>query len=258
MAKQIGLIKLKGTLDDISMYKGRTKVGKKEALARTKGGVDAETIATSPAFQRTRENNSEFGRAGSAGKAVRQAFAPQLQAFNNPLIPSQLTKEMRRLIDLDTVAPRGQRQVLPANIASLEGFKLNPLAQLDSALGVKISAVFTTPNVVVSIPVFTPVTNVRPPQGATHMKIKTASASIDFSDNSVDVSDSNESAYIDLFSAVPVAAQTINNDLTGATAGNACLTTVSIEFFQLVNTAYYPLSNGAYSPCEILFTNLFA
>ena len=59
MARQNGIIKLKGTIGDISFYK--TGDGH---LAREKGGIDASRIANDPAFQRTRENGAEFGTAG--------------------------------------------------------------------------------------------------------------------------------------------------------------------------------------------------
>lgn len=63
MAKQKGIIKLDGTIGGITFYKSQDGY-----LAREKGGVSAEKIATDPAFQRTRENGEEFGRAGKAGK----------------------------------------------------------------------------------------------------------------------------------------------------------------------------------------------
>ena len=62
MARQTGIIKLEGTIGDISFYKTRDG-----HLARTKGGVGGERIQNDPAFQRTRENGQEFGRAGAAG-----------------------------------------------------------------------------------------------------------------------------------------------------------------------------------------------
>ena len=69
MARQTGIIKLKGTIGDISFYK--TSDGH---LAREKGGIDKSRMANDPAFQRTRENGSEFGRAGKGGKLVRSAI----------------------------------------------------------------------------------------------------------------------------------------------------------------------------------------
>ena len=64
MARQKGILKIKGTIGDITFYK--TKDG---YLVKEKSAVEGNRIASDPAFQRTRENNSEFGRAGKAGKA---------------------------------------------------------------------------------------------------------------------------------------------------------------------------------------------
>jgi len=47
MARQKGIIKLKGTIGDITFYK--TQDGH---LARKKGGIDASRIKSDPAFQR--------------------------------------------------------------------------------------------------------------------------------------------------------------------------------------------------------------
>lgn len=63
MARQKGIIKLKGTIGDITFYKSQDGY-----LTREKGGVEASRIASDPAFQRTRENGAEFGRAGKAGR----------------------------------------------------------------------------------------------------------------------------------------------------------------------------------------------
>ncbi|HYK56953.1 MAG TPA: hypothetical protein VEV15_10835, partial [Flavisolibacter sp.] len=74
MAKQRGIIKLEGTIGDITFQK--TQDG---YLAKEKTSIPASRIATDPAFQRTRENNAEFGRAGKAGKALRNALRGALQ-----------------------------------------------------------------------------------------------------------------------------------------------------------------------------------
>ena len=56
MAKLKGIIKLEGTLDNLTFYKA-----KEGYLVKTKGGVSKERIQNDPAFERTRENGSEFG-----------------------------------------------------------------------------------------------------------------------------------------------------------------------------------------------------
>ena len=63
MARQRSIIKLDGTIGGITFYKSKDGY-----LAREKGGIPAERIRNDPAFQRTRENGAEFGRAGKAGK----------------------------------------------------------------------------------------------------------------------------------------------------------------------------------------------
>src|SRR5690606_41761396 len=74
MAKQRGIVKLEGTIGDITFLK--TKDG---YLAKEKTHISADRIATDPAFKRTRENGAEFGRAGKAGKLVRSAFRASSQ-----------------------------------------------------------------------------------------------------------------------------------------------------------------------------------
>ena len=68
MAKLRSLIKVEGTLDDLTFYKG-----KEGYLVRTKGGVSANRIKSDPAFARTRENGSEFGHCATSGKILRRA-----------------------------------------------------------------------------------------------------------------------------------------------------------------------------------------
>jgi len=89
MAKQTGIIKLQGTIGDISFYKQDG-----QHYAKGKGGVDAQRIATDPAFQRTRENGSEFGRAGKGSKLLRSAIRLLLQNAKDSRVTSRLTGKM--------------------------------------------------------------------------------------------------------------------------------------------------------------------
>ncbi len=59
MARQSGIVPLKGTIGNITFYKSQDGY-----LAREKGSLDAKRIASDPKFQRTRENGAEFSRAG--------------------------------------------------------------------------------------------------------------------------------------------------------------------------------------------------
>lgn len=129
MARQKGIIKLKGTIGDITFYK--TQDGH---LAREKGGIDAQRIATDPAFQRTRENGSEFGRAGKAGKILRTALRPLLLNSADSRMVSRLTQSMVKVIQADTTSVRGLRNVIDGEAELLFGFEFNIRGKLGTSL----------------------------------------------------------------------------------------------------------------------------
>lgn len=106
MAKQSGIIKLEGTIGGISFYKSSEGY-----FAREKGGVDANRIANDPAFQRTRENGQEFGRAGKSGRVIRSCFRLLLQNTRDKRVASRLTGRLLSIIKTDDVNMRGVRTV---------------------------------------------------------------------------------------------------------------------------------------------------
>ena len=94
MAQQKGIIPLKGTIGNITFYKSKDGY-----LAREKGSLDADRIANDPAFQRTRENGAEFGRAGKATKVLRNALRSLLQNVSDSRMIARMVKEMMRVIN---------------------------------------------------------------------------------------------------------------------------------------------------------------
>lgn len=68
MAKASGIIKIEGTVEDLTFYK---KDGKN--FVRKKSSISKERIANDPNYVRTRENNVEFSHSGSSGKLLRLA-----------------------------------------------------------------------------------------------------------------------------------------------------------------------------------------
>ncbi len=95
MARQSGIIKLKGTIGDITFYKSKDGY-----LARKKGGVDKERFHNDPKFQRTRENAAEFAR---ASKALCTAIRPVLNKTQDSRMISRLVKSMMQVIKADRV-----------------------------------------------------------------------------------------------------------------------------------------------------------
>lgn len=249
MAKQKGLIKLKGTLGDITFYK--TKDG---FLAREKGGIDGARIANDSAFQRTRENGAEFGTAGKAGKMLRTAIRGLLQNAADSRMVGRLTREMVKVVQADITNPRGQRNVIDGEAELLEGFEFNIVGKLGTTLFTPFSPKINrdTGALTVNIPSFIPLNMIAAPAGATHFKINMAGAEIDFEQETyvVEVKDT------ELLPLNNVATGVI--DLAAAVTANSThplFIALGIEFYQDVNGVKYPLKNGAYNSVALVKVN---
>ncbi|MGL2986401.1 hypothetical protein ACSVH5_02295 [Flavobacterium sp. RSSA_27] len=246
MARQKGIIKLKGTIGDITFYK--TKDGH---LAREKGGIDASRIANDPAFQRTRENGSEFGRAGKAGKVLRTAMRQVLINSADGRMVSRLTQVMTKVIQADATNPRGLRNVIDGEAELLAGFEFN----IGGKLGTTLFAPFVgtidrvSGTIGLSIAPFVPITMIAAPSGTTHFKIISAGAAIDFEAETFEVATSETSILP--WDATLTAAIDQDNSVS-ANSTNPLFLALGVEFYQEVNGQMYPLKNGAYNPLSLV------
>ena len=246
MAKQRGVLKIEGTIDDLTFYKSRDGY-----LVRGKGGVSAERIATDPAFQRTRENGAEFARAGKASRLLRTAFRTQLQAVRGQRTASRLTQEMMRVVHSDAVNGRGLRNVTDGEKTILQDFEFNPAAQLGSTLFAPFTAALNrvSGEATVTIPSFVPANSVAAPAGATHFRILTTAASVDFDSELYEVDDT-ASATLALDGAATSALSLVST-LTANSTGTLFLV-MGVEFFQVVNGTNYSLKNGGFNALTIV------
>lgn len=246
MAKQKGIVKLEGTVGDITFYKSKDGY-----VAREKGGPSADRIANDPAFQRTRENGSEFGRAGKAGKVLRNAIRSLLQNAKDSKAVSRLTKEMMKVIKADTTSGRGLRNVIDGETELLEGFDFN----INSKLSTTVYAPFTTTvdrvagTLTLDVPSFKPSDMIAAPTGATHFKIVSAGAEIDF-EQEVSTSDVQESAVLP-WDGTATAVMNVVHAVT-ANSTHPLFLLLGIQFFQEVNGEQYPLKNGAFNALQIV------
>lgn len=251
MARQKGIIKLKGTIGDISFYK--TKDGH---LAREKGGIDADRIKNDPAFARTRENGSEFGRAGKAGKLIRTAFRPLLLRTKDSKITSRLTKQLMKVIQSDGVNARGQRTVSGGDAQLIEGFDFNANGRLEATLyapyEVNIDRVGGTAEI--DIADFIPTDSLAYPQGATHLKMVSAVAEVDFEQDTFTF---NKAETADLeISNVGTGAMNLALNFTANTE-DFILVVFGIEFYQSVNGEMYAMKNGGYNCLALVAVDEF-
>jgi hypothetical protein len=246
MARQKGIIKLKGTIGDITFYK--TKDG---YIAREKGGIDANRIANDPAFQRTRENGSEFGRAGKAGKTLRLALRTLLLNSSDSRMVGRLTQTMIKVIQADLTNDRGLRNIIDGEAELLTGFDFN----ITGKLGTTLFAPFVggidriTGEISVDLGPFAPANMIAAPSGTTHFKIISAGAEIDFEAETFVVSTS-ETAVLPWDSALTVAINHLNMVTPNST--KPLFLALGVEFYQGVNGKMYPLKNGSYNPLSLV------
>lgn len=245
MARQKGIIKLKGTIGDITFYK--TQDGH---LAREKGGIDASRIANDPAFQRTRENGSEFGRAGKAGKILRTALRPLLLNSADGRMVSRLTQAMIRVIQADLVSVRGLRNVIDGEAELLFGFDFNIHGKLGTTLFAPFVATIdrVTGEIKVTLASFIPANMIAAPSGTTHFKIISAGAEIDFEAETY-VVDTSETAILPWNGTATSPINQVNTVTPAST--KPLFLALGVEFYQEINGQKYPLKNGAFNPLSI-------
>jgi hypothetical protein len=246
MANQKGIIKIEGTMGGMTFYK---KDG--EYLVKEKSSISADKIANDPAFARTRENNAEFGAAGTAGKLLRDALRNLMMNASDTLVTSRVTQLMYNEMKLDATSVRGARK--PANglalvtgKALLKGFNFNASSLLSGVL-YKPYTVNTTTGVMV-ITGLVPQTDIAFPQGATHLSITGGMGNINFATGVIDVKLTNVQNL-----ALNAAASTVTLTPTAVAAGTGIkVQLMKIEFFQLMNGVQYPLKNGAFNALAIV------
>jgi hypothetical protein len=78
-------------------------------IAEERTSLNGARIKNDAGFQRTRENNAEFGTAAKTGKIIRAAFRPLYSGTADPRMTGQLTKELTRIIRTDGSNLRGER-----------------------------------------------------------------------------------------------------------------------------------------------------
>jgi hypothetical protein len=246
MAKQKGIIKIQGTLGDITFVK--TQDG---YIAKEKTSVSKSRIASDPAYQRTRENNSEFGRAGKAVKLLRTAIRTLLQNAKDRRTTSRLTSAMMRVVKADATSVRGLRNVMDGETELLQGFEFNINAQITTVLFAAYQANINRATGVleVTVPSFIPVNDLVIPDGATHYKLVSAGSAIDF-EASTFVQENSSSAILPC-NATASAPLTLTNTVT-ANSTHPLFLLFGIQFFQQVNGINYPIKNGTYNALSLV------
>lgn len=252
MGRQKGIITLEGKVGNVSFYKTRDGYA-----ARTSEGINGSRIKNDAAYQRTRENGLEFGRAGKASKLLRDALRPHLARVADGRVAARLTTKILQVIKTDSVNDRGARTPRNGELDLLNDFQFNGNAPLEQSILVpfQIAVNRVTGIIDVQAQPFVPANLINAPQGATHFKLIFGAAAIRFEE-----SDSNSyfkediARPIDMNLSDPIGYAL--NVPPNFEAGNPIFVMIGIEFLQVVNTKEYPLKSAARNAMAIVNVNL--
>ena len=249
MAKQDGILPIKGSIDNLTFTKRKSG----GYGAQKKNGFSADRIANDPAFIRTRENGAEFGRAGRAGKLLRASLSTILGQLSDKTALTRLMKVMMRVIKSDSVNDRGLRTVTDGELEFLEEFEFNE----SSPIKTSFKGIFTplidrvTGMLKITMPGFIPNQLVSFPKGATHFRFIVAGFGLDFTAGTFE-------GVINPADYFPIDA-TNTGEVVIEAAIRAGMTSslflfFGIEYFQFVNTKMYPFADKSFNSLSIVKT----
>jgi hypothetical protein len=246
MAKSTGILKIEGTVEDLTFYK---KDG--VSYVRRKGGVSKERIATDPNFVRTRENGTEFGHSANAGKILRLAASTMVFRAKDSQLSSRLLRVMSQIKNLDSTSSRGLRNVAigigtAEGKLALKGFDFNANAPLKSVLFAPY--LLDTATGIVKFTDLIPGEQVHFPQGATHFSLQCAYLVVNFATG---VSEIGYSAIVNLKLNFEVSNPELKPVPVPVLVGTK-LYLLMVSFYQEVNGVQYSLKNEEYNVLHVM------
>lgn len=246
MAKQKSFLKIEGTLDELTFYKGQDGY-----MVRTKGGVSKHRIMNDPAFARTRENGLEFGHCAKMSKLLRQSILDLLQDAKDGRLHARLMQRMAEVKNYDLTSARGQRTVangLTTNEGkeALKGFNFNQNATLGQVLLKDYELDLVTGEI--SLTDFYIKQHVLIAEGATHVELRSGFLSLDFETNDKELM---LSLPVNLAVDAPMDDVLLTPSGVPAVVGQL-LYFLKVSFYQEVNGTQYPLRNGMFNALELV------
>ncbi|HEX6426191.1 MAG TPA: hypothetical protein VF008_00845 [Niastella sp.] len=231
----------------------QTKI-KTMAKTASSGATSADRIKNDPAFERTRENMAEFGRAGKAAKLLRTIFRDVTINAKDKITQARLAKVTSRIITTDPVNERGARTVKNGDLQQLQNFHFNARAGISDSMFVRCPVNFNrvSGEVTVTIPVFIPRNMVQQARGTTHFRIVAAAAAINFDTEQYEyaMQGTPELPY----TTDPTQATTLTLALP-ANSKDTVVAVLGIEYYQRVNTRSYALKSGEHNATSIILVD---
>lgn len=246
MARQAGIILLKGTLGGITFYE--TQDG---FLARKSNGMDAHQLATNPAYERTRKNCNEFGYSVKMGHLLRKSVWSLVAQAKDPKLTSRLTQLMVQLKNLDTQSEHGSRKVSiglqdEAGKQLLKGFNFNNESHFEYVFNGNYQLDPQTGSLILHN--FNPLQNIRQVAGCTHMSIGAAMSVVDFETGMFNTTYSEKHSL----SMTDATTRLVLTPSAVPTGNGVRLYYCLLAFFQEMNGIRYPLNKNAHNVLYVM------
>lgn len=246
MPKFEGIFNIAGTMQGMTFYK--TKDGQ---MVKTKGGISKERISKDPAFQRTRENGSEFGHCAKMSQLLRNSISDKVDLAKDYRTSSRLNQSMSVIKNLDDTSFRGERTVWnglqkPEGKAVLTGFDFNSNSKISQIF--KANYLLDTDTGTLSFENFEPRVHLQMPEGATEADLQLICTKVDFEAGNYATAESAR------HTALPGdSAGTLSLVIpTAPTGTGTAFWLLLAAFYQTVNGVRYPLKNKQYNAMAII------
>jgi hypothetical protein len=243
MAKQSGLVKISGNIDDLTFSK--TKDGH---LVRKRGKVvTKDEIANGKQYARVRENMSEFTRATEAARLFRATFNDSMAYCVDKTLISRSATAMMSVLSSDPISDRGERSVMNGNAKLLKDFLLNSKGRFGNICAKEYTTSIerATGKLTFTMQVFVPANVIVAPPGSTHFQFYSAAAAVNFDTGDYELKQAS-SASIPNTDKTATAIIVQEHMLTPGSTVPLFLV-AGIRFFQEVNGKSYPLYNAAFN-----------
>ena len=245
MAKQIGIIKLDGTIEGLNFY----FLNGKPIARKSGGGFNGNAIKTKDSMVRVRENSREFGSSMVAVKAFKASIIPFLTQFKDGQLHQRLASLFSAIKRCDAVSERGKRNVgnglaTAAGVALLQNYVLTGGKNLAGVLAHSYRFDFATG---LHLDGFDG-KQIKFAKGCTHLKVVAGFLTFDFDSLTYQLVLSNV-VYLDKASVGPITLSPLEPNVA---AGKA-IGLVFTQFVQETNGVFYPFKQVTDVVLEVVF-----
>jgi hypothetical protein len=246
MARQTGVIRLKGTLGEVNFYS--TSSG--GHLARTAGGgFNSKDIKTKPSMVRVRENASEFGQCSKVKRAFKLSLAPFICIRKDGSLHGRMMALFTKIKSLDRVNARGSRTVgngleSALGLHLLSDFKFTPACSVTNILGASIHYDFIGRSCKITN---FDAKSVHFPAGATHLALTLGLLHFDFNALSYSLK-TGTPLYIDRTTD----ANTLELTVSEPENGGIQIAVLGLKFYQAIDGTYYLFNSANAVGVEVL------